>query len=167
MPVKNSRPEWSKRQLKALEKHLEAVIVLDWGGPRSPIALRFVKDTIIPDLVHCLSTNSDLLANVSFEEIMAWKLQTQFAYPRAAVAELAHDLLQPALRLAKVAQITDPKEPWRRIFRLWVGGESLPNIVEKTGYPLDYLDLLLLRLKKVRSYLADSKASLWECLQHP
>lgn len=167
MVTERKRPEWSNRQLNAFRKQVEAILLQEWGGPRSPIALRYVKDTVIPDLLYCFQTNADLLANPSFEEIVAWKLKTQFAYPRAAATDLAHDLLQPGLQLVKQSMIDDPKEPWRRIFRLWVGGESLPNIAEKTGYPLDYLDLLLLRLKKVKKYLDETKASLWECLQHP
>lgn len=157
---------WSKNDLTGLGESLAAVLLEEWGGPRSPLALKYINETIIPDLVHCFCSNADLLTNSTFAEIIQWKLKNQFANPSAVVADLAEDLLEPAQRIIKRPQITDPKEPWRRIFRLWIGGESLPNIAEKTGYPLDYLDLLILRLKKLKAFTANTRASLLECQQN-
>ncbi|MDI6813723.1 MAG: HEAT repeat domain-containing protein [Desulfitobacteriaceae bacterium] len=158
--------EWTKDTLNRLSEALATVFLEDWGGPRSPMALRYIHETIIPDLMHCLRHNGDLLQNPSFAEVISWKLKTQFAYPTSIAGSLATDLLQVAQDMVIIPQVTDPREPWRRTFRLWVSGETLPNIVERTGYPLDYLDLLLLRLKKLRRFIAGRRVSLLECLQH-
>ncbi|HBV87384.1 MAG TPA: HEAT repeat domain-containing protein [Desulfosporosinus sp.] len=154
---------WTKNDLTSLAESLAAVLLEEWGGPRSPLALKYINETIIPDLVHCFCNNADLLTNSTFAEIVQWKLKNQFANPSAVVVDLARDLLLPAQSIIKRPQITDPKEPWRRIFRLWIGGESLPNIAERMGYPLDYLDLLVLRLKKLKAFMVNSRASLLEC----
>ena len=159
--------DWTKHDLTSLTESLAAVLLEEWGGPRSPLALKYINETIIPDLVHCFCNNADLLTNSTFAEIIQWKLKNQFANPSAVVVDLAEDLLKPAQKIINRPQITDPKEPWRRIFRLWIGDESLPNIAERTGYPLDYLDLLVLRLKKLKAFTANTRASLLECQQNP
>ena len=158
--------DWTKNDLTSLTENLAAVLLEEWGGPRSPLALKYINETIIPDLVYCFCNNADLLTNSTFAEIIQWKLRNQFANPSAVVVDLAKDLLRPAQRIINRPQITDPKEPWRRIFRLWIGDESLPNIAERTGYPLDYLDLLVLRLKKLKVFTANTKVSLLECQQN-
>ena len=158
--------EWTKNDLTTLKDNLASVLLDEWGGPRSPLALQYIHETIIPDLVYCFSNNADLLTNSTFAEVIQWKLKNQFANPSAVVADLANDLLRPAQTIINRPQITDPKEPWRRIFRLWICDESLPNIAERTGYPLDYLDLLVLRLKKLRIFISTSRVSLLECLQN-
>ena len=158
--------DWTKNDLTSLTESLAAVLLEEWGGPRSPLALKYINETIIPDLVYCFCNNADLLTNSTFAEIVQWKLKNQFANPSAVVVDLAKDLLKPAQRIINRPQITDPKEPWRRIFRLWIGDESLPNIAERTGYPLDYLDLLILRLKKLKAFTANTRASLLECQQN-
>jgi len=158
--------DWSKQDLTSLTESLAAVLLEEWGGPRSPLALKYINETIIPDLVHCFCNNADLLMNATFAEIIQWKLKNQFANPSAVVVDLAKDLLKPAQKIINRPQITDPKEPWRRIFRLWIGDESLPNIADRTGYPLDYLDLLVLRLKKLKAFTANTRVSLLECQQN-
>ncbi|WP_291300742.1 HEAT repeat domain-containing protein [Desulfosporosinus sp. BICA1-9] len=158
--------DWTKHDLNSLKESLAAVLLEEWGGPRSPLALKYINETIIPDLVNCFCNNADLLTNSTFAEIIQWKLKNQFANPSAVVVDLAQDLLIPAQKILNRPQIMDPKEPWRRIFRLWIGDESLPNIAERTGYPLDYLDLLVLRLKKVKAFTANTRASLLECQQN-
>ena len=158
--------DWTKNDLTSLTESLAAVLLEEWGGPRSPLALKYINETIIPDLVLCFSNNADLLTNTTFAEIIQWKLKNQFANPSAVVVDLAKDLLKPAQRIINRPQITDPKEPWRRIFRLWISEESLPNIAERTGYPLDYLDLLVLRLKKLKAFTANTRTSLLECQQN-
>ncbi len=166
LDLKDNNKEWAEETLTHLSEALAAVFLEDWGGPRSPMALRYIHETIIPDLMHCLRHNGDLIQNPSFAEVISWKLKTQFAYPTSIAGSLATDLLQAAQEIVIIPQVTDPREPWRRTFRLWVSGETLPNIVERTGYPLDYLDLLLLRLKKLRRFIAGRRVSLLECLQH-
>lgn len=158
--------DWTKNDLTSLTESLAAVLLEEWGGPRSPLALKYINETIIPDLVSCFCNNADLLTNSTFAEIIQWKLKNQFANPSAVVVDLAKDLLKPAQKIINRPQITDPKEPWRRIFRLWIGDESLPNIAERTGYPLDYLDLLVLRLKKLKVFTVNTRASLLECQQN-
>ena len=155
--------DWTKNDLSSLTESLAGVLLEEWGGPRSPLALEYINETIIPDLIYCFCNNADLLTNSTFAEIIQWKLKNQFANPSAVVVDLAKDLLLPAQKIINRPQITDPKEPWRRIFRLWIGDESLPNIAERTGYPLDYLDLLILRLKKLKAFTANSRVSLLEC----
>ncbi|MDA8228829.1 MAG: HEAT repeat domain-containing protein, partial [Desulfitobacterium hafniense] len=107
------------------------------------------------------------LMNQTFAEIVSWKLKSQYAYPSAMVTSLTMDMLGFVQRINSPTQNSDPKEPWRRIFRLWVCDESLPSIEERTGYPLEYLDLLLLRLKKLKAFLRGNRASLLECLENP
>ncbi|MHB1652713.1 MAG: HEAT repeat domain-containing protein [Desulfitobacteriaceae bacterium] len=160
------QPIWTEEEKKHLNQSLAAVFLEEWGGPRSPLALQYIHGTIIPDLLHCFQYNEDLLQNQTFAEIVSWKLKTQFAYPASAAGSLAADLLRTAQGISTLPQVTDTKEPWRRIFRLWVSDESLPNIAERTGYPLDYLDLLLLRLKKLRGFMSGRRVSLLECLQN-
>ncbi|WP_407309120.1 HEAT repeat domain-containing protein [Desulfosporosinus sp. SB140] len=157
--------EWVQTDLSKLEDELAVVLLEEWGGPRSPMALKYIDETIIPDLVYCFCNNADLLTNVTFGEILQWKLKNQFANPSAVVADLAKDLLSPAQKIIKRPQLIDPKEPWRRVFRLWICDESLPSIAERMGYPLDYLDLLLLRFKKVKAFTLSHRVSLLECLQ--
>lgn len=158
--------EWTSSDLSKLADELAVVLLEEWGGPRSPMALKYINETVIPDLVYCFCNNADLLTNVTFGEVIQWKMKNQFANPSAVVADLAKDLLSPAQKIISRPQITDPKEPWRRIFRLWICDESLPNIAERMGYPLDYLDLLLLRYKKVKAFTLDHRVSLLECLQN-
>lgn len=163
--------KWTEETLTRLSEALAIVFLEDWGGPRSPLALAFIHETIIPDLIHCFRQNEDLLKNPSFAEVISWKLKTQFAYPAGIAGPLANDLLRVAQEQwtqeqSALSQVMDSREPWRRIFRLWVSGETLPNIAERIGYPLDYLDLLLLRLKKLRRFIAGRRVSLLECLQH-
>ncbi|MDI6879797.1 MAG: HEAT repeat domain-containing protein [Desulfitobacteriaceae bacterium] len=150
-----------------LVQGLNTVLLEDWGGPRSPLALQFIRDTLIPDLVSCFATNADLWLNPTFAEIIAWKLKSQYAYPQAVVSNLTADLLAVVQRQSQLPQNRDPKEPWRRIFRLWVCEETLPSIEERTGYPLAYLELRFIRWKKLRTFLAQSRVSLLECLGNP
>lgn len=158
--------KWTEEKALSLSRSLGTVFLEEWGGPRSPLALQYLHEVVIPDLVACFHANADLLANPTFWEIVEWKLKTQFAYPPAAASGLAADLLKAALRGSDIGQVTDSKEPWRRIFRLWVSGESLPNISERTGYPLGYLDVLLFRFKKLREFVAGRHLDLPDCLQH-
>lgn len=102
--------DWTKCDLTSLTESLAAVLLEDWGGPRSPLALKYVNQTIIPDLRYCFCNNADLLMNTTFAEIIQWKLKYQFASPSAVVTELAKDLLLPAQRIIISPQITDPKE---------------------------------------------------------
>ena len=157
---------WSIQELQHLEQSLETVLLEEWGGPRSPLALEYLKKTIIPDIIYCLRANEDLLTNSTFTEIIAWKLKNQFAYPIFIVNDLAKDLIHPAQQISSCSQVNDSKEPWQRIFRLWVAGESLINIAERTGYSLDYLELLVLRYKKIKAFLTFNRSSLLECMQH-
>ncbi len=156
----------TEEKIELLSRSIGTVFLEEWGGPRSPLALQFLHETIIPDLVHCFRHNADILTNGTFLEIIGWKLKTQFAYPSAVASGLAGDLLKAVRGIIDIPQITDPKEPWKRIFRLWVSGESLPNISERTGYPLDYLDLLLIRFKKLQKFVAGRGASVLECVQN-
>lgn len=160
------QPEWTEEKTKQLSQSLATVFLEEWGGPRSPLALQYIHEMIIPDLLQCFRYNADLLQNRTFAEIVSWKLKTQFAYPNAAAGPLAADLVKAAQGSVEQHQVTEAKEPWRRIFRLWLSDESLPNIAERTGYPLDYLDLLLLRLKKLQKFMAGRGVSLLECLQN-
>jgi len=164
--VELTNRDWNKNDLTILTESLAAVLLEEWGGPRSPLALKYIKETIIPELVFCFCNNADLLTNSTFAEIIEWKLKIQFANPSAVVVDLVRKLLLPAQRILNRPQIEDPQEPWRRIFRLWISGESLPNIAERTGFPLEYLDLLVLRLKKLKVFIANTKASLLECQQN-
>lgn len=155
----------SEEEIQHLGICLETVLLEEWGGPRSPLALEYFKNTIIPGLLHCFRNNLDLLTNPTFREIMGWKLQNEFAYPHMFAGDLARDLVQAAQKLIGRAQNNDPKEPWWRVFRLWVSGESLILIRERTGYPLDYLELLLIRWKKLNSFLSSHRVSLLECME--
>ncbi|KLU58581.1 HEAT repeat protein [Peptococcaceae bacterium CEB3] len=155
--------------MDSLTHGLTGVLLEEWGGPRSPLALEYIKGKIIPDLADCLVRNGDLWRNPTFAEILAWKLKSQYAYPAAVAAGLSAEILAAAQKTVSppvVAEL-DPKEPWRRIFRLWVCEESLPLVEEKTGYPLAYLDVLFLRFKRLRGFLAGHSVSLWECWAQP
>jgi len=157
---------WSDEEITTVTQGLTTVLLEEWGGPRSPLAVQYIRETIIPDLVSCFSKNADLLGNQTFAEIVSWKLKSQYAYPSAVVTGLTLDLLEVVLKINSLPQISDPKDPLRRIFRLWVCDESFPVIEERTGYPLEYLDLLLIRLKKLRAFLRGNRASLLECLEN-
>lgn len=157
---------WSAEQNDLVIRDLEIVLLEEWGGPRSPLALEYLKKTIIPDLMSCFKTNENLLDNPTFTEIIAWKLMNQFAYPKSIVHELAKDILRPVQKICTRYQVIDPKDPWRRIFRMWISGESLLRIAQRTGYPLDYLELLILRYKKLKMYLSEHKASSLECMRN-
>lgn len=160
---------WTDEAMESVTQGLSTVLLEEWGGPRSPLALEYIKERIIPDLIRCFVLNPDLWLNPTFTEIVAWKLKSQYAYPAAVVAGLSGDLLAVVQKTGHLhlPQKRDPKEPWQRIFRLWVCDESLPGIEERTGYPLAYLDLLFIRFKKLRSFLSGLSRGLPECLENP
>lgn len=146
---------------------LGSVLLEEWGGPRSPLALSYIQDVIIPDLVHCLVRNADLWQNPTFAEIVAWKFKSQYAFPQAVAGSLTSDLLTAVLRMGRPAQNNNRWEPWRRILRANVAGKSLLDVEKEEGYPLAYSNLLLLRLSKLRKYLGQSGAGYRDCLEHP
>lgn len=155
--------------MASLTRGLSKLLLEEWGGPRSVMALEYIREKIIPDLVNCFVRNSDLWQNSTFEEIISWKLKTQYAYPAAVVAGLSADMLKVVQAIAHppALQQHDPKEPWRRIFRLSVCDQSLPGITEKTGYPLAYLDLLFVRFRRIRGFVSGNGRGLVECLKNP
>lgn len=150
-----------------VSRTLSSVLLEEWGGPRSPLALSYLQNIIIPSVVNCLAKNADLLLNPTFADIIAWKLKSQYAYPQAVVDSLTADILKAVLKISRLPQNCDPQEPWRRILRLHVAGKSLPDVEKETGYPLAYLNLLLIRLSKLRKYLDQTGASYRECLANP
>lgn len=158
---------WSTDEQEQVSQTLSSVLLEEWGGPRSPLALSYLQNIIIPDVANCLAKNADLLLNPTFADIIAWKLKSQFAYPKAVVGSLTADILEAVPRISRLPQNGDPQEPWRRILRLHAAGKSLLDVEEKTGYPLEYLNLLLLRLHRLQTYLAQTGASLQECLADP
>ncbi|MDA8442941.1 MAG: HEAT repeat domain-containing protein [Peptococcaceae bacterium] len=156
----------TEQRTQELSTALAAVFLEEWGGPRSPLALQYLHETIIPNLEQCFSANRDLWSNPTFLQIIDWKLRNQYGYPQAVSINLAEDLMQAARALSMSAQRQEPDVPWRRIFRLWFSGESLPNIAEKKCFPLEYLDLLQLRWKMFKKFAGGRAISIEACLQN-
>ncbi|HWJ04051.1 MAG TPA: HEAT repeat domain-containing protein, partial [Verrucomicrobiae bacterium] len=65
---------WSDFEISLVTQGLTNVLLEEWGGPRSPLALQYIQGTIIPDLVSSFAKNADLLLNPTFTEIIAFKL---------------------------------------------------------------------------------------------
>ncbi|KLU63060.1 hypothetical protein CEB3_c05540 [Peptococcaceae bacterium CEB3] len=146
---------------------LASVLLDEWGGPRSPLALSYIRNVIIPNLAHCLVRNADLWQNPTFTDIVAWKFKAQYAFPQAVVDSLTTDLMTAVLRTGCPAQNSNSWEPWRRIMRAHLAGKSLVDVEEEIGYPVAYSNLLLLSLKKLCHYLGQTGASYQDCLLQP
>ncbi|SHG89182.1 RQC domain-containing protein [Desulforamulus hydrothermalis Lam5 = DSM 18033] len=126
-----------------LARRLEKLFTEEWGGPKSALAVAYLRDTVIPDLIFCLNKNWPFLDNPTFRDILAAKLNTQFAYPPSFAEGLAGDILACAKEVlgACPAAQNHPWQPWEIIMRLFTIGCRLPEIMQKTGYPEVYLDL--------------------------
>ncbi|SHE37283.1 RQC domain-containing protein [Desulforamulus putei DSM 12395] len=131
---------------------LEKIFTEEWGGPKSALALAYLRDTVIPDLIYCLKKNWHFLDNPSFREILTAKLNTQFAYPPAFAEGLAGDILACAKGVLGVSPVANnhPWQPWEIILRMFTIGYRLPEIVRKTGYPEAYLDVFRKKYLKLQ-----------------
>ncbi|WP_003540993.1 HEAT repeat domain-containing protein [Desulfotomaculum nigrificans] len=121
---------------------LEKMFTEDWGGPKSALALAYLRDTVIPDLVHCLKTNWQYLDNPTFREILISKLNSQFAYPPTFAEGLTGDILLCAKAVLGKSPLSNnhPWQPWEIILRMLTIGHRLPEIAQRTGYPEAYLE---------------------------
>lgn len=148
-----------------LAQELEKVFTEEWGGPKSAMAMAYLRDTVIPDLASCLVANRQLLENSTFREIIISKLNSQFAYPPVFAQGLAGDILGCAKRvLGKNSKFENhPWQPWEVIMRMLTIGYRLPDIAQKTGFPPAYLELFRKQYYKLQD-LADRGVSTEEQL---
>ncbi|MEG6522111.1 HEAT repeat domain-containing protein [Desulfotomaculum sp. 1211_IL3151] len=123
---------------------LKRLFTEEWGGPKSALALAYLRDIVIPDLISCLKKNWQLLANPTFREILCSKLNTQFAYPLVFATGLTEDILACTKRVLGVSTLPNnhPWQPWEIILRMFTIGYGIPEIAQKTGYPEAYLNVL-------------------------
>lgn len=149
--VKHTRP-FPAGLVEILLRNTERIVVEEWGGPKSPMALAFLRESFLPEAVRCLEINQQVLTNPTFAEIFTNKLNTQFAYPPSFAEGLAKEILsmaaREAARLHPVQFVDHPWEPWERAFRLLTIGEIIPAIARKTGFSEDYIELLRRRYIK-------------------
>ncbi len=144
-----------------LAQALEKTFTEEWGGPKSALALAYLRETVIPELVFCLRINWHFFDNATFRTILTAKLNTQFAYPPAFAEGLSGDLLKCAKEVLGLSPVANnhPWQPWETILRMFTIGYRLPEIVQKTGYPEAYLDIFkknYLRLQEVIQVLGES-----------
>lgn len=141
MDIKVQPKPWDRAESLALA--LEKTFTEEWGGPKSALALAYLRDTVIPELVFCLITNWHFLDNQTFRQILTAKLNTQFAYPPVFAEGLAGDVLMAAKSVLGVSPLANnhPWQPWEIILRMFTIGYRLPEIAQKTGYPETYLDI--------------------------
>jgi len=127
-----------------LHRQLEHLFLDEWGGPRSEMALTFLRQNVIPSLVYCLTTNHQLLANKTFVEIIADKLNTEFAYPPVFAEGLAADICQVAIQVLErhAEPQNHPWQPWEDIMRMLILGWSTKAVAEATGYSENYIAVL-------------------------
>ncbi|GAB6181036.1 hypothetical protein JCM14036_23550 [Desulfotomaculum defluvii] len=136
-----------------LSSELHRLFTEDWGGPKSALALAYLRDIVIPDIIYCLKKNWHLLANPTFNEILSAKLNTQFAYPLVFATGLTKDILTCACRVLGVSPLAKdhPWEPWEIIQRMFTIGYSIPDIIHKTGYPEAYLNIYQKRYQEFQN----------------
>lgn len=131
---------------------LERLFTEEWGGPRSALALVYLREIVIPDLIICLKKNWQLLANPTFREILCSKLNTQFAYPLVFATGLTEDILACTERVLGVSPLPNnhPWQPWEIILRMLTIGNEVPEIIQRTGYPEAYLNGINKRYQEFR-----------------
>ncbi|MBO8138541.1 MAG: HEAT repeat domain-containing protein [Desulfotomaculum sp.] len=127
-----------------LQQELEKLFTEDWGGPRSELALVYLREKVIPKLISCLVINHHYLENKTFMEILSNKLNTEFAYPPAFADGLSKDIVKIALKILGRHEKPDnhPWHPWEVILRMLTIGKSISKIIEKTGFPESYIKIL-------------------------
>jgi len=125
---------------------LESLLIEEWGGTKSPLAQVYIKETIIPDLVHSLTMNYCFMQNRICASILANKFQTQHGYPEAFSQGISGDVLRFASRLLAELRIPLPetalREPWEKLFRILSLGVDIPAIAMKIGYAEDHIELI-------------------------
>lgn len=159
MDIKVQPRPWDEAESLALA--LEKTFTEEWGGPKSALALAYLRETVIPELIFCLITNWRFLDNSTFRYILAAKLNTQFAYPPTFAEGLAGDVLKDAKSVLGLSLLANnhPWQPWEIILRMFTIGYRLPEIVQKTGYPEAYLEVFkkkYLQLQEVTQVLGQT-----------
>lgn len=151
-----------------LASELKKLFTEEWGGPKSALALAFLSETVIPDLIKILSKNWHFLDNITFREILIAKLNTQFAYPATFAEGLADDIITRVKQIMGVCPFgnNNPWQPWEIILRMITINYRLPEIADKTGYPEAYLDLFCKRYLKVQELYENLVASEEQLLSH-
>ncbi len=131
---------------KKLSPVIADVLLEDWGGPRSSLAVQHFQEKVIPDILYCLQANLTLVENPTFIAIFADKFSSQFGYPQAYAGQLARDVLKAVrANLPEELQVQPdlhPWSPWEKVFRLFSLGMINPVIAGRTGYSEDYIQLL-------------------------
>lgn len=126
-----------------LAGELERLFTEEWGGPKSALAMAYLRDTVIPDLVNCLAVNWRFLNNPTFSKIIMSKLNSQFAYPPAFAEGLSRDILDCARRVLGRSPVPQdhPWQLWEMILRMFTIGIQLAEIASRTGFPVYYLEV--------------------------
>nr|WP_238480780.1 HEAT repeat domain-containing protein [Desulforadius tongensis] len=138
-----------------LQQELEKLFIEEWGGPRSELALVYLRQNVIPRLVSCIITNHHYLENNTFLDILANKLNTEFAYPPAFAEGLSADVVNTAIKVLGRHETPQnhPWHPWEVILRMLTIGKSINDIVEKTCFSESYIEVFR------KKYLNFSKAA--------
>ena len=147
---------------------LEKLFTEEWGGPKSALALAYLQDTVLPELIQCLKINWSFLDNPTFREILVAKLNSQFAYPPAFAEGLAVDILNCSKKILGKSPVASNHlwQPWEVILRMFTIGYRLPEIAAKTGYPEAYLELFRLRYYKFQDVVEGMEALAEDTLLH-
>lgn len=126
-----------------LHNQLEKLFFEEWGGPRSEMALTYLRENVIPHLMSCLITNHHYLENNTFIDILANKLNTEFAYPPAFAEGLSVDITKIALAVLGRHEMPEshPWHPWEVILRMLTIGNSINQTAIKTDFPEAYIEV--------------------------
>lgn len=138
--------ELSQETIERLRQAIETILTVEWGGPKNRLALTFYRQVLIPDLINCIRINLHVLNNETFIAAFSNKLNSKYGYPPSYAKDLGRDILAASQNcLAEgelLQQNLDPWEPWERIFRMLIIGETIPVIAQKTGFAEEYIEVL-------------------------
>lgn len=132
----------SKEIRDNLVREFECLFLDEWGGPRSELAICFLRQNVIPQLVNCIVINHQYLENNTFIDILANKLNTEFAYPPTFAEGLSQDIVRVSIKV--LGKHCDPQshpwKPWEDITRMITVGFSIKDIVDKTAFAEAYIE---------------------------
>ncbi|MEG6615552.1 HEAT repeat domain-containing protein [Peptococcaceae bacterium 1198_IL3148] len=134
--------KYSKEIKTQLFQGLECLFLDEWGGPRSELAINYLRQNVIPQLINCLLINHRYLENNTFIDILTNKLNTEFAYPLTFAEGLAPDVTKVAIKILGQHQDrqSHPWKPWEDVLRMITVGHTIKDIADKTAFSESYIE---------------------------
>ena len=144
--------DYSAELMEKLKRQMETLFTQEWGGPRSDLALNYLREHTIPRLLQVIIRNHRFLENRTFIDILTNKLNTEFGYPITFAEGLARDIVSTALKVLGKHPFPQNHiyQPWEIILRMLTIGLSIKEISDKTGFSESYIETF--RLKYINFY---------------